>query len=269
MICGSGTSSRVSGWSDVDAVLGHERIGQRHLGVARAGSRTRAPSAGSRVAGRTPRRRPAAACSSSSTHSASRMKNGLSLKSVPFAGVDRHQRDAGRPGLLAGIEDTVGVAEVVVDHRLLLDGCGRGVGERRAPLVGGVPVVEEGQRGGPVVDDGRLDVLGELDGVGVGDVLLGQPFGLAGRGVALGDERGQAAGGEVGVGLAQPERSPLGSVEGLPALVAVGQLEDVGPADVGLGPAQRLGHGLRHGDHQWRDHERLAVADHGRLTRRR
>ncbi len=183
----------------------------------------------------------------------------------PLAGVDRHQRYARGPSLLAGVEHAVGVAEVVVDHRLLLDGCGRGVGQGRAPLIGRVPVVEERQRRGPVVDNGRLDVLGELDRLGVGDVLLREALGLARGGVALGDERRQAAGGEVGVGLAQAELTPLGSVEGLPPLLAVGQVEDVAPPDVGLGPSERLGHGLRHGDDQGGDHERLTVAHHGWL----
>ena len=44
------------------------------------------------------------------THGASRMKNGLSEKSVPFLRVDRHERDARRARHLAGVEDAVGVA---------------------------------------------------------------------------------------------------------------------------------------------------------------
>ncbi len=252
------------GLQDVDAVLGHERIGQGHVGVPGPEAELEhlllvlglldelLEEAG---------RGPLVLVDPLGVEDEERVV----AEQRSFAGVDRHQRDSWGPSLLAGIEDTVGVAEVVVDHRLLLDRYRRGVGQRGASLIGGVPVVEERQGRGPVVDDGRLDVLRELDGVGVGDVLLGEVPGLARGGVALGDERGEPAGGEVGVGLAQPEGPPLGPIEGLPPLFAVGQLEDVGPADVGLGPAERLGHGLGHGDHQWRDHERLPFADHRRL----
>ena len=129
----SGTSSRVWGWS-----------GSTPLSAA-IGS----PMATSGLPGRNPysqhpllvlgllhellEQLGALAPRSSSTHSASRMKNGLSEKSVPSSGIDGHERDAGRAGLLAGLEHAVGVAAVVVDDRLLLDGDGRGVGQRRCP----------------------------------------------------------------------------------------------------------------------------------------
>ncbi|MBW3608888.1 MAG: histidine--tRNA ligase, partial [Actinobacteria bacterium] len=64
---------------------------------------------------------------------------------------------------LAGVEDAVGVAAVVVDDRLLLDRHRRRVRERGAPLVVAVEVVEERHRDVAVVHDRRLDAGGELD----------------------------------------------------------------------------------------------------------
>ena len=68
-----------------------------------------------------------------------------------------------------------------------------------------------------------------------------------------------------GLVLPEAERPPFGMPVGGPALPVRGQLEDIGPADRRLGPPDRLGHGLGHGDDQGRQHERLALAAIGSL----
>ena len=135
----------------------------------------------------------------------------------PFLGIDRHQRHPRRAELLARGEHAVGIAEVVVDDALLLDGDGAGVGQRRAAGVGGEPVVEERHRDVAVVDDGGLDVGGELDGGRPGEILDRQVGGLAGRRVVLGDREVEPARREVRVRLADAERSPLGVARALPS----------------------------------------------------
>ena len=172
--------------------------------------------------------------------------------------IDRDQRITGRPGLLARREHAVGVAQVVVDHALLLDGDRTRVGERGAPHVGGEPVVEERHRDVAVVHDGGLDLGGEVDGRRPGEILGREIGRLAGRRVVLGDGEVEPARGVVGVGLAQPERAPLRMAHSGPSLGVLGQRGQVGEADGLVRPAEGLGHRPGHGDDQRREHERGA-----------
>ena len=142
---------------------------------------------------------------------------GVVAEERALLGVDGHQRDARRARLLAGVELAVGVALVVVDDRLLLDGHGGRVLQRGALLVGPVPVVEVGERGVAVVGHGRLDTHVEGVHLGLGQVFEGEVALLARGRVVLGDQGREARGREVGVGLAQPERTPLGVAELGPA----------------------------------------------------
>ena len=123
--------------------------------------------------------------------------------------IDRDERDARLTRFLARREHAVGVALVVVDDRLLLDGDRRGVRERRAAYVVAEPVVEERHRDVAVVDDRRLDAARELLHLGSVQVFEREVGRLAGRGVVLRDRRRQRARREVRVGLAEPERPPL------------------------------------------------------------
>ena len=161
---GSGTSSSVWGWSGSTPLLGVDRRRRWRRRGCRAGSRTRAPAPGSR-----------ARWTKSMNRCGARglvvvdplgVEDEERVVGVERAllRVDRHERHPRRAGLLAGLEHAVGVAGVVVDDRLLLDGDGRHVAERVAPLVGPVQVVQERQRGVAVVDDGRLDAAGEVVG---------------------------------------------------------------------------------------------------------
>ena len=119
-----------------------------------------------------------------------------------------------------------------------------------------------------VVDDRVLDAPGEGVDLGPGQVLGGEVAGLAGGRVVLGDGGRQPAGREVGVGLAQAERPPLGMALAAPPGRVLGQLEDVGVADGRVRPADGLGHGTGHGDDEGGEHERLGVGrGHGRLAR--
>ena len=170
--------------------------------------------------------------------------------------VDRHERHVRLAGLLALLEDAVGVARVVVDDRLLLDGHRRHVLVRVAALVGAVPVVEERQRRVAVVHHGRLDLPRELVGARLGQVLHRESLGLAVGGVGLPDERRQPAGREVRVGLAELERTPLRVAVSGPAGRVLGQGEDVGEAERLLGPSERLRHRAGHGDHERGELER-------------
>ena len=173
--------------------------------------------------------------------------------------VDRHERDLRDPWLLARAEHTVGVALVVVDDRLLLDGHGGRVRQRGTAAVGLEPVVQERHRDVAVVHDRRLDLLREVDDRRVREILGAQTGGLAGSGVGLGDERREARRREVGVGLAEAERAPFRMSVGRPTGRVGGQAGDVGPPHGLLGVAEGGRHRLGHSDDEWREHERRAV----------
>jgi hypothetical protein len=187
---------------------------------------------------------------------------GVVREERPFLRVHRNERDPGWARLLTGVEHTVGVALVVVDDRLLLDGDRRHVRQRRAPHVVAEPVVEERHRDVAVVHDRRLDPARELLHRRAFQVFEAEVFGLAGRGVVLRDGGVQRAGREVGVRLAEPERSPLGMVVRAPTFRVAREGEDVGVADGALRVPERLGHRLRHRDDERRHHDRLARARH-------
>ena len=162
-------------------------------------------------------------------------------------------------GLLTGVEHAVGVAAVVVDDRLLLDGHRRHVRERGARAVGAVPVVEERQRGVAVVDDGRLDALGRrprcvgLSRSSSGEVRPSCRWRRS-PGRSAPTARWWRSSGwscRAGTGPTRDGRtppSPAGSVA----------RRRMSAQPIGLSRvAEGLGHRLRHGDDERREHERL------------
>ncbi len=174
--------------------------------------------------------------------------------------VDRHQRRGRLLALAEQLRVTGRVALVVVVDRLLLDRDRADVRQAAALGVGGGQVRQEGERGVAVVHGAGLDLLDVVDDLRVGQVLGGQVAGPVRRGEVGADRGVQAGGGELGVGLAELERAPLGVAERAPALRVRGQAQHVAPAQRLLRPAERLRHRPRHRDHQRRLRDRRDVA---------
>ena len=141
-------------------------------------------------------------------------------------------------------------AAVVVPDLLLLDGDRGGVRQRRPATVRLAKVEEEGRDGLAVVDDGRLEAAHEVGDLGIGEIGLGRK--APGRLEVRRDERVQPRRGHRRVRLAEAERAPLGMSVAAPPLGLTRQREQVGPADRAIWPAERLGHRLRHRDHEGR-----------------
>jgi hypothetical protein len=170
----------------------------------------------------------------------------------PLLGVDRDQGDRWLVAL-AGLLDPGGVAAVVVPDRLLIQGHGREELEGLAGLVGLLEVGQEGRgrvgvlaRGPLQAEDDPAELVLLLD-----QGLDRKSTGLPGGREHGPDQRLQPGGGQVGVGLAEPEGPPLGMAELRPALGAGDRAEQLLEAEALAGPAERLSHRLGHGhDHR-------------------
>ena len=142
-------------------------------------------------------------------------------------GVDRDELLLRRRQGLARLNRVrVGVALVVVEQRGLFDRHGRHVaGAARAVLRLVVQGGEHLAGGVAVVDDALLEDPREVRGGG--DVSRGQVVGLAGRLVGLHQDRREARGRRVRVGLGDLERSPDRLADTRPSLRGRAQLLEV------------------------------------------
>ncbi len=162
--------------------------------------------------------------------------------------VDRDQRHRRRRVVAEGLRVALGVALVVVPDRLLLDRHRRDVREALAAVVGALQVREERQRDVAVVHDRGLHPAHEVLHLGLLDPGDREVTREPGRREVRSDERMQPRGREVRVGLPELERAPFGMPVRPPPRGILGEVEQGLPTDLGFGPAERLGHRLRHRD---------------------
>src|SRR5215216_2849979 len=129
-----------------------------------------------------------------------------------------------------------GIALVVIPHRLLLDSYRGDVGQPSTSVVGPLEIGQKGQSGVAIMDHGLLHPSHERSRLRISDVSYGQVARAAGGGKEGANSGVQAGGGEVWIGLAEFERSPLRVTEFPPALAIAAQTQEVGPAELPARP---------------------------------
>ena len=227
-------------------------------GSAPFSSLTGATGGVSRSAGR----KPAAAATCGVIRSARKRWNApraLGLLGRDPRGVEHDERVVGEERALLRVERdqlvAAGAVRVEVEQRDLLHRDRARVA--RALLA---HLVGDEQRRVAVVDDAALDLAHRAARLRAGHLGLREPLLLARRGVVLGDDGGEPAGGEVRVGVDELERAELGPPERGPAALVAREAQDVVEPDALLRPAERARHRLPHRDHERRAHDRLVLA---------